>query len=223
MTDHVKHWAFIGCFRRLPLQRGFQIWGSNPRPGNVELELPQYAALQHKQTTPCKGQQGKHPMIAHCLTQCPNGCSLGSFLFPRQENRLLLRSILFFMLFFKGKVWRQVLLHTGTARSTIRLRAAARPNHPQWHWNLRGHQSHRRHHLRGIRPNDTVAEFLFSKNTKNSSIYHGHKKSCLVRAKFEWKKIVKSKGIPARVESLNIWKKFRREKKSNQKNQKNPK
>ena len=31
-------------------------------------------------------KRGKAPYEAHCLTQCSNGCSLGSFLFPRQEN-----------------------------------------------------------------------------------------------------------------------------------------
>ena len=28
------------------------------------------------------------PMTAHCFTQCSNGCSLGSLLFPRQYHRL---------------------------------------------------------------------------------------------------------------------------------------
>ena len=50
---------------------------SNPRPGNVEL--PQYAVEE---------KRGKRPMIAYCLTQCSNGCSLGSFLFPRQDHHV---------------------------------------------------------------------------------------------------------------------------------------
>ena len=36
-------------------------------------------------TERCGGKEGKRPMIAYCLTQCSNGCSLGSLLFPRQD------------------------------------------------------------------------------------------------------------------------------------------
>ena len=36
-----------------------------------------------------KGDQtGKVPYDAYCLTQCSNGCSLGSFLSPRQTNHV---------------------------------------------------------------------------------------------------------------------------------------
>ena len=36
----------------------------------------------------CRGKEGKRSMIAYCLTQCSNGCSLGSLLFPRQNNHV---------------------------------------------------------------------------------------------------------------------------------------
>ena len=36
----------------------------------------------------CRGRQGKCPVIAYCFTQCSNGCSLGSLLFPRQDNHV---------------------------------------------------------------------------------------------------------------------------------------
>ena len=41
-----------------------------------------HAATLHAVEEP----QGKRPMTARCLTQCSNGCSLGSFLFLRQDN-----------------------------------------------------------------------------------------------------------------------------------------
>ena len=49
-----------------------------PRPGNMkfDVELAQYVVEE---------ERGKRPMIAYCFTQCSNGCSLGSFLFPRQQ------------------------------------------------------------------------------------------------------------------------------------------
>ena len=37
-------------------------------------------------TARCRGKEGKRPMIAYCFTQCSNGYSLGSLLFPRQDN-----------------------------------------------------------------------------------------------------------------------------------------
>ena len=37
-------------------------------------------------TPRCGGKRGKRPMTVHCSTQCSNGCSLGSFLLPRQQN-----------------------------------------------------------------------------------------------------------------------------------------
>ena len=40
------------------------------------------------QTTPCRGKQGKRPMTPYCFTQCSHGCSLGNFLFPRQDHHV---------------------------------------------------------------------------------------------------------------------------------------
>ena len=53
------------------------VWGSNPRPGKT-WNWNCHSTLWRK--------RGKAPYDAYCLTQCSNGCSLGSFLFPRQEN-----------------------------------------------------------------------------------------------------------------------------------------
>ena len=39
-------------------------------------------------TVRCRGKEGKRPMTAHCLTQCSDGCSLGSLLFLRQDNHI---------------------------------------------------------------------------------------------------------------------------------------
>ena len=39
-------------------------------------------------TARCRAKQGKRPMIAYCLTQRSNGCSLGSLLFLRQDNHV---------------------------------------------------------------------------------------------------------------------------------------
>ena len=43
------------------------------------MELPQYAVEE---------KEGKRPMIPYRFTQCPNGCSLGSLPFPRQDNHV---------------------------------------------------------------------------------------------------------------------------------------
>ena len=42
-------------------------------------------SMRHTVKPRCSGKERKRPMIAYCFTQCPNGCSLGSFLFPRQQ------------------------------------------------------------------------------------------------------------------------------------------
>ena len=39
-------------------------------------------------TARCRGKQEKRHMTAYCFTQRPNGCSLGSLLFPRQDNHV---------------------------------------------------------------------------------------------------------------------------------------
>ena len=39
-------------------------------------------------TRRCGGKEGKRLLIAYCFTQCSNGCSLGSLLFPRQDNHV---------------------------------------------------------------------------------------------------------------------------------------
>ena len=72
-------------------------WDSNPIPGNVELavelELPW---LDTQSNHVVEETQGKRPMIAYCFTQCSNGCSLSSLLFPRQENHDQRRTKCFF-------------------------------------------------------------------------------------------------------------------------------
>ena len=46
------------------------------------------AHARHAVTTRCRGKEGKRPVTAYCLTQCSNGCSLGSLLWPRQDNHV---------------------------------------------------------------------------------------------------------------------------------------
>ena len=68
-------------------------WDSNPRSGNVEfkveLELAQYAELQHR-----LGTQSNHPVEEKSESAlrwpngCSNGCSLGSLLFLCQGNHV---------------------------------------------------------------------------------------------------------------------------------------
>ena len=61
-------------------------WDSNPKPGNVEFAVePEHT---RNTTQRCREKQGKRPMIAYWSTQCSNGCSLGSLLFPRQDNHV---------------------------------------------------------------------------------------------------------------------------------------
>ena len=43
------------------------------------------AHARHAVKPRCRGRQGHRPMIAYCFTRCSNGCSLGSFLLPRQQ------------------------------------------------------------------------------------------------------------------------------------------
>ena len=82
------HWSHI-------TKKGCLDWGSNSRPGNVELPWSGFEPQTWKRgiwggtgtATPCCGRkEGKRPSIAYCFTQCSNGSSLGSFLFPRQDN-----------------------------------------------------------------------------------------------------------------------------------------
>ena len=46
------------------------------------------AHARYAVTPRCGGNAGKTPYDAYCFTQCSNGSSLGSFLFPRQDNHV---------------------------------------------------------------------------------------------------------------------------------------
>ena len=46
------------------------------------------AHVRHAVKPCCRQKQGKRSMIAYCFTQCSNGCSLGSLLFPGQDNHV---------------------------------------------------------------------------------------------------------------------------------------
>ena len=56
--------------------------------GVVQLWLQETLDSRHSVKPHCRGKQGKRPMISCCFTQCSNGCSLGSLLFPRQDHHV---------------------------------------------------------------------------------------------------------------------------------------
>ena len=67
-------------------------WGFGPQTwkhGTGTATVYWIAAQSRHAVKPhCRGEQGKRPMIAYCLTQCSNGSSLGSLLFTRQDNHV---------------------------------------------------------------------------------------------------------------------------------------
>ena len=70
-----KKWFWLGF--RTPDLETWGLKGNWNCHGVVDCSAPR-----------CRGKEEKRPLTTHCFTQCYNGCSLGSLLFPRQDNHV---------------------------------------------------------------------------------------------------------------------------------------
>ena len=90
LIDMSCHWSHV--------TKSCLDWGSNPRPGKRGIWCGSGTA-----TVCCRGNTGKAPYDACCLTQCSKGCSLGSLLLPRQQIHVQRCMCIFIAAWFNGK------------------------------------------------------------------------------------------------------------------------